>query len=127
MATAGLLTLGVPAAHAIELLADRRRRHRRRPRSTSVPTPTTPTSYGDSGDTVTGPTTGTVGSCSVVSSPSYLGLACGSGGGASLTPKQILGKDPVPDCWHEPLTDAELGRAPATRTAPTRGGTGSAA
>lgn len=90
------------------------------PPVTTVPTSTTPTSYGDSGDTVTGPTTGTVGSCSVVSSPSYLGLACGAGSGASLTPKQILGKDPVPDCWHEPLTDAELAATGYQNSADTR-------
>jgi hypothetical protein len=58
----------------------------------------------DSGDTATGQ----VDNCSIVSSPSYLGMACGSGGGSTLSVKDILGKDPVPDCWDEPLTAAEL-------------------
>lgn len=60
------------------------------------------------GETVTGPTTGQVGNCSVVSSPAYLGLSCGSASGDGLTVKQILKGDPVPGCWHEPLTEAEL-------------------
>ena len=61
-------------------------------------------SSSDSGSTATGQ----VDNCSIVSSPSYLGMACGSGGGSTVSIKDILGKDPVPDCWDEPLTAAEL-------------------
>lgn len=57
---------------------------------------------------VTGPTTGQVGSCAVVSSPAFLGLSCGSATGAVVSAEQILDGDKVPDCWHEPLTEAEL-------------------
>ncbi|NNM44397.1 hypothetical protein [Knoellia koreensis] len=46
--------------------------------------------------------------CSVVSSPSYLGVSCGSASGGGLTVKEILGKDPVPECWNERLTASEL-------------------
>jgi hypothetical protein len=52
--------------------------------------------------------TGQVDNCSIVSSPSYLGMACGSGGGDTLSVKDILGDDPVPGCWDEPLTASEL-------------------
>ncbi len=77
------------------------------PGNTDPPPP--PAGGGDTpGDAVTGPTSGQVGDCSVVSSPSFLGLACGSGSSQNLTVKQILHGDPLPDCWHEPLTDAEL-------------------
>jgi hypothetical protein len=59
-------------------------------------------------DTVTGPTTGSVGSCAVVSTPAFLGLSCGTATGAVVTAEQILDGDKVPDCWHVPLTEAEL-------------------
>lgn len=40
--------------------------------------------------------------CTVVSTPHYLGAACGdSNAGEGRTVKQILGDDPVPTCWHE--------------------------
>lgn len=55
-----------------------------------------------------GTQTGQIGDCTAVAGPSYLGLSCGTYTGGTLTVKQILGKDPVPDCWHERLTDAEL-------------------
>ena len=58
----------------------------------------------DSGDT----NVGQVGNCSVVSSPSYLGLSCGTGSGNVVQVAETLGKDPVPECWHEALTAAEL-------------------
>ena len=67
------------------------------------PAPTTPPT-----SRVTGPTTGQVGNCSVVSSPAFLGLSCGSATGAVMSAEQILDGDKVPDCWHEPLTEAEL-------------------
>ena len=44
----------------------------------------------------------------MVSSPSFLGLSCGSGASSNRTVKDILQGDPLPDCWHEPLTEAEL-------------------
>ncbi len=49
-----------------------------------------------------------VGNCAVVSSPSYLGMSCGTGSGDRRTVKQILGDDPVPGCWNDPLSGAEL-------------------
>jgi hypothetical protein len=55
-----------------------------------------------------GTQTGQIGNCTAVAGPNYLGLACGSYTGGTLTVKEILGKDPVPDCWHEPLTASEL-------------------
>lgn len=60
---------------------------------------------GDSG----GSHSGTVGNCHVVSSPSFLGLSCGTvnGGGNTQTIKQMLGSDPLPGCWNEPMTDQE--------------------
>lgn len=55
------------------------------------------------------PATGQVRSCSIVSSPAYLGVACGSAkGGNAPSIKEILDGDPLPDCWHEPLTASEL-------------------
>ena len=70
------------------------------------PVPTDPNPHGpaDSGDT----NVGQVGNCSVVSSPSYLGLSCGSGSAGVVNVAETLGKDPVPECWHEALTSAEL-------------------
>jgi hypothetical protein len=59
-------------------------------------------------DTVSGPTTGQVGNCAIVSTPAFLGLSCGSATGAVVTAEEILDGDKVPGCWHEPLTDAEL-------------------
>ncbi len=76
---------------------------------TTTTTTTTTTTSTSTTDTVSGPTSGSVGSCAVVASPTYLGLSCGSSSLGGLTPKQILGKDPVPDCWHDALTEAELG------------------
>lgn len=61
------------------------------------------------GDTTSDGKTGNVGGCAVVAVPSYLGLSCaGAGGGEGETAKQILDGDPVPGCWDEPVTDAEL-------------------
>jgi hypothetical protein len=54
--------------------------------------------------------TGTVRSCHIVSSASYLGASCGGlgGGGDAKSIKAILGKDELPDCWNERMSDAEL-------------------
>lgn len=49
-----------------------------------------------------------IGKCHVVSSPSYLGVSCGDvTGGGKTTIKDILGKDPLPGCWNERMTDRE--------------------
>jgi hypothetical protein len=55
-----------------------------------------------------GPKYGTAGGCAIVSSSSYLGLSCAGSSTGGRTVKQILGDSDVPDCWNEPLTDAEL-------------------
>jgi hypothetical protein len=52
---------------------------------------------------------GQVSNCSVVSSPSFLGLSCGGDGSYTRkSVKEILKGDPVPGCWDEKLTDSEL-------------------
>jgi hypothetical protein len=51
---------------------------------------------------------GQVGDCAVVSSPTFLGLSCVSGKGGAINVASILRDDPVPTCWHDPLTAAEL-------------------
>ncbi len=49
-----------------------------------------------------------IGNCHVVSTPDYLGESCGSvKGGSKKTIKQILGKDPLPTCWNEPMSAQE--------------------
>lgn len=76
------------------------------PPPTGTPTPTTGTGNGNgSGDT----STGQVKNCMIASSPSYLGLSCGGAGATGgLTIAEILGPDPVPTCWDEPMTRQEL-------------------
>jgi hypothetical protein len=69
------------------------------PSPTATPTPSPGT---DS------PTYGTVRNCAIVSSSSYLGMSCAGSADGGRTIKQILGSSPVPDCWDEKLTDAEL-------------------
>jgi len=55
------------------------------------------------------PVTGQVGSCHAAAGPSYIGLACaGSKDHAGKTVKQILGHDPVPTCWFEPMNADDL-------------------
>jgi hypothetical protein len=46
--------------------------------------------------------------CSIVSGPSYVGGVCAGSASEGKSIKEILGEDPVPDCWHEPVSDAEL-------------------
>lgn len=70
--------------------------------STSVPPTTQPGT--DSG----GPKYGTVKGCAIVSSSSYLGLSCAGSALDGKTVKEILGHSEVPDCWDEPLNEAEL-------------------
>ena len=63
------------------------------------PDGTDPTQGGPTGDTSSsGGRVGTVGSCHVVATPGYMGMACGSGGSDTVSPKDILGKDAVPTC-----------------------------
>ena len=46
--------------------------------------------------------------CSIVSGPSYVGGVCAGSVNESRSVKQILGDDPVPDCWDEKVSDEEL-------------------
>lgn len=65
------------------------------------------TSTGDVGGT--GGDTGEVGGCAVVAVPSYLGVSCaGAADRGGKTVKEILGDDPVPGCWDDAVSDAEL-------------------
>lgn len=49
-----------------------------------------------------------IGNCQVVSTPDYLGESCGTvKGGTKKTIKEILGKDPLPECWNEPMSAQE--------------------
>jgi hypothetical protein len=69
-----------------------------------------PPPAGGSGDPSSsgGTNVGTAGNCSIVSSPSYLGMSCGDGSMNRESIKQILAGDPVPGCWDDKLTGAEL-------------------
>ncbi|MGL5825195.1 MAG: hypothetical protein ACRCYU_10335 [Nocardioides sp.] len=68
-----------------------------------------PQGGGTSGGEDTGSTSvGQVADCSVVSSPTFLGLSCVSGKSGVINVAKILRKDPVPTCWHDPLTPVEL-------------------
>jgi hypothetical protein len=58
-----------------------------------------------------GPSHGTVSGCAVVSTPSYIGLSCGGGGGEVQTVKEYFGVDKVKDipaCSHQELDQGEL-------------------
>ena len=46
--------------------------------------------------------------CTIVSGPTYIGGVCAGERNKGRTVKQILGDDPVPDCWDDKATDAEL-------------------
>lgn len=46
--------------------------------------------------------------CSIVSGPSYIGGVCAGSVNESRSVKEILGDDPVPDCWDEKVSDEEL-------------------
>jgi hypothetical protein len=59
---------------------------------------------GDSDNTAVG----TRGTCSVVSTSSYLGVSCAGGDlGNPKSIKQILGGQDLPTCWNEPMSDTE--------------------
>jgi hypothetical protein len=71
--------------------------------------PPPPTTSDPTTPPVDPPTTGTAGGCSLVAGPRYVGASCGSASNRDgRTVKEILGDDPVPDCWQEPLTQDEL-------------------
>ena len=56
-----------------------------------------------------GGSSGQAGHCYVVANSSYMGLSCpGSGLDQAATIKQILGDQPVPDCWDDPMTQQDL-------------------
>jgi hypothetical protein len=85
------------------------------PPSSGTPTSGTPTSGspsssgGDYGSS--GPSYGTVSNCSVVSTPNYIGLSCGSGGARQQTVGEYFGVKKVeklPGCSHKPLGQSEL-------------------
>jgi hypothetical protein len=69
------------------------------------PEPEAPT---DEAPVDNGTQVGQVGHCSLVSSPSYIGAACGTKVDGIVFVAQILGKDPVPDCWHREMSAGEL-------------------
>ena len=46
--------------------------------------------------------------CHIVSGPQYIGGVCAGSSSDGKTPKEILGDEPVPDCWDEAVTDPEL-------------------
>jgi hypothetical protein len=46
--------------------------------------------------------------CSIVSGPTYVGGVCAGAASEGKTVKQILGDDPVPDCWDEKVSDEQL-------------------
>lgn len=49
-----------------------------------------------------------IGKCHVISSPDFLGVSCGDvRGGGKKTIKEILGGDPLPGCWNEPMSAQE--------------------
>lgn len=61
--------------------------------------------------TSSGPSYGQVSNCSVVSTPNYIGLSCGSGGAEVQTAGEyfkVKKKKDLPGCSHEPLGQAEL-------------------
>ena len=71
------------------------------------PTPPPPPQQGDDGSDRPAQQT-TWRGCTIVSGPSYIGGICPGAGNEGRTVKEILGKDPVPDCWDDKATDAEL-------------------
>ena len=77
------------------------------PTQSTQSTQSTSTSTGATDDSG-GTRVGSAGNCSVVSSPSFLGLSCGDGSTTTASVKQVLGNDAVPGCWDDRLTDAEL-------------------
>lgn len=46
--------------------------------------------------------------CSIVSGPEYVGGVCAGSSSEGKSVKEILGDDPVPDCWDDPVSDEQL-------------------
>ena len=46
--------------------------------------------------------------CHIVSGPQYIGGVCAGSTSDGRSAKEILGKDPVPDCWDEPVSAEDL-------------------
>lgn len=46
--------------------------------------------------------------CSIVSGPSYVGGVCAGSASEGKSVKEILGDDPVPDCWDEPVSADDM-------------------
>jgi hypothetical protein len=46
--------------------------------------------------------------CHIVSGPQYIGGVCAGASSDGKTVKEILGKDDVPDCWDERVSDEDL-------------------
>ena len=81
------------------------------PTSGTPPTSEGPATSTDDPYSSSGPSYGQVSNCSVVSTPNYIGLSCGSGGGEVQTVKEYFGvekKKDIPGCSHDALGQAEL-------------------
>jgi hypothetical protein len=79
------------------------------PPSTPAPPQPPDTSTGDVGGTGGG--SDTRGGCAVVAGPSYLGVSCaGAQDRGGKTVKEILGDDPVPGCWDDPVPEDQLAK-----------------
>lgn len=65
--------------------------------------------FGGDGGGITAGKFGTANGCSIISSPSYLGLTCpgGTTDWDKKSIKEILKGSKLPKCWHEPMTEAE--------------------
>jgi hypothetical protein len=46
--------------------------------------------------------------CHIVSGPEYIGGVCAGASSEGKTPKEILGKQPVPGCWDDPVSEDDL-------------------
>ena len=78
---------------------------------TSGPAPTDSEPPAGDDYSSSGPSYGHVSNCSVVSTPNYIGLSCGSGGGEVQTVKEYFhakNKKDLPGCSHEELGRSEL-------------------
>lgn len=88
---AGLLVAGIPGSADAAL---------------SPPQPSTSTTSTPSTD---GPATQTTWhNCSIVSGPQYVGGVCAGAASGGKSVKEILGDDPVPGCWDEPVSDQDM-------------------
>ena len=93
-ATVALLTVGGPAFAEL---------HGPKSPNDGTPPSQTPTTTDSPDSTVVDQ----VNNCSVVSSPSYLGLSCAGGEWNKHSIKETLDGDKLPHCWHDKMTPAE--------------------